>query len=99
MNIVTLLLINSYVYDRIYAVLHEHTKEDIRMKQRNIVVCILLSLVTCGNLRHLLDDRTERRNQRALRQAGYKRRTGFPVLTDYMRDLCPVLDVPDGQCR
>ena len=24
------------------------------------------------NLRHLLDDRTERRNQRALRQAGYK---------------------------
>ena len=38
------------------------------------------------NLRHLLDDRTERRNQRALRQAGYKRRTGFPVLTDYMRD-------------
>ena len=42
------MLINSYVYDRIYAVLHEHTKEDIRMKQRNIVVCILLSLVTCG---------------------------------------------------
>ena len=32
------MLINSYVYDRIYAVLHEHTKEDIRMKQRNIVV-------------------------------------------------------------
>ena len=51
------------------------------MKQRNIVVCILLSLVTCGIY------------------GIYKRRTGFPVLTDYMRDLCPVLDVPDGQCR
>ena len=43
-------------------------------------------------------DQVDRLTER-LRQAGYKRRTGFPVLTDYMRDLCPVLDVPDGQCR
>ena len=40
-------------------------------------------------------DQVDRLTER-LRQAGYKRRTGFPVLIDYMRDLCPVLDVPDN---
>ena len=69
------------------------------MKQRNIVVCILLSLVTCGIYgiywMIVLNDETNALSGRQGTSGGLV----FPVLTDYMRDLCPVLDVPDGQCR
>ena len=68
------------------------------MKQRNIVVCILLSLVTCGIYgiywMIVLNDETNALSGRQGTSGGL-----VFLFSDYLWDLRPLLDVPDGQCR